>query len=190
MKLNPTYSSGDINFIHDEAQIFVESIINNIDENITPTKGYDGDYHWIYLTVNKSNGFFYIGKKTARHGSATTPLKNYYGSGVKILDAIKKEGKDNFLRYILKFYPTQWEAWNAEASILTDQVLSRFSEDLECMYNLQTGGLRGVKKNAFIYSKRSAEMKIKKQKRDEEAKESLERFLKLNPILQKVKLLD
>jgi hypothetical protein len=55
---------------------------------------------------------------------------------------------------------------------------------------LQTGGLRGVKKNAFIYSKRSAEMKIKKQKRDEEAKESLERFLKLNPILQKVKLLD
>jgi hypothetical protein len=58
------------------------------------------------------------------------------------------------------------------------------------MYNLQTGGLRGVKKNAFIYSKRSAEMKIKKQKRDEEAKESIERFLKLNPILQKVKLLD
>jgi hypothetical protein len=58
------------------------------------------------------------------------------------------------------------------------------------MYNLQTGGLRGVKKNALIYSKRSAEMKIKKQKRDEEAKESLERFLKLNPILQKVKLLD
>jgi len=41
MKLNPTYSSGDINFIHDEAQIFVESIINNIDENITPTKGHD-----------------------------------------------------------------------------------------------------------------------------------------------------
>jgi hypothetical protein len=28
MKINPTYSSGDINFIHDEAQIFVESIIN------------------------------------------------------------------------------------------------------------------------------------------------------------------
>jgi len=66
MKINPTYSSGDINFIHDEAQIFVESIINNLDDNITPVLGDDGKYHYVYLTVNKANGFFYIGKIKVR----------------------------------------------------------------------------------------------------------------------------
>lgn len=188
MKLNPTYSPGDINFIHDEAQIFVESIINNIDENITPILGNDRKYNWIYLTVNKSNGFFYIGKKSADPRSVTTSIKSYYGSGVKILDAIKKEGKNNFLKYIIRFYSTTWEAWEAEANILTDSVLHRFSEDLGCMYNLQTGGLRGAKKNVHIYSKRSEKMKLEKQKRDNKTKDVLEKFLKKNPLLEAVKI--
>jgi len=152
MKLNPTYSSGDINFIHDEAQIFVESIINNLDDNITPVLGDDGNYHYVYLTVNKTNGFFYIGKQTVAEmnckrkfkshsveAQLKVNLKFYYGGGSNIRKAIKTEGKSNFLKFVIKFCKSSKEGFGLENRLADEETLKQFS-DLQCMYNIQTGG--------------------------------------------------
>jgi hypothetical protein len=154
MKINPTYSSGDINFIHDEAQIFVESIINNLDDNITPVLGDDGKYHYVYLTVNKANGFFYIGKitaggvnpKTQRKNKGHTVearlnfyLKTYYGSGLKIQKAIESEGKSNFLKFVIKFCKSSEEGFDLENRLADEETLKQFFH-IQCMYNIQTGG--------------------------------------------------
>jgi hypothetical protein len=154
MKLNPTYSSGDINFIHDEAQIFVESIINNLDDNITPILGDDGRYHYVYLIVNKTNGFFYIGKRSVTHHkcrkankvyvtSSETRLKHnlkyYYGSGSNIKKAIKTEGKTNFLKFVIKFCKSSKEGFDLENRLADEETLKQFFH-IQCMYNIQTGG--------------------------------------------------
>lgn len=145
MKLNPTYSPDDINFIHDEAQIFVESILNHLDDNITPTLGDDGKYHYVYLTINKINGFFYIGKASFfKNIHLNGHLNYYYGGGVLIQNAIKQYGKENFLRFILKFFKTSEEAFSFEEMLVDQNTLDKYSRDLKCMYNQISGG-----KNAF-----------------------------------------
>jgi len=177
MKLNPTYSSGDINFIHDEAQIFVESIINNLDDNITPVLGDDGNYHYVYLTVNKANGFFYIGKitaggvnpKTQRKNKGHTVearlnfyLKTYYGSGLKIQKAIESEGKSNFLKFVIKFCKSSEEGFDLENRLADEETLKQFFH-LQCMYNIRTGGRGGVD----IEEKEKREKQTRLKKKDE-----------------------
>lgn len=153
MKLNPTYSPDDINFIHDEAQIFVESILNHLDDNITPTLGDDGKYHYVYLTINKINGFFYIGKRTVSddlekgqgaNARLKLALKHYLGGGIKIQEAVRQYGKDSFLRFIVKFYRSSADAFKAEESLVNSIVVERYSKHLGCMYNLRTGGTGGI----------------------------------------------
>ena len=152
MKINPTYSSGDINFIHDEAQIFVESIVNNLDDNITPTKGDDGNYHYVYLIVNKNNGFFYIGKQTVKELNCKRKVKShsidhriqvllkyYYGGGRNIQKAIETEGKSNFLKFVIKFCKSSKEGFDLENRLADEETLKQFFH-IQCMYNIQTGG--------------------------------------------------
>lgn len=50
---------------------------------------------WIYLTINKINGKMYVGRNSKRN-------EEYYGSGVLLLEAIKKYGKENFVNFILE----------------------------------------------------------------------------------------
>ena len=50
---------------------------------------------WIYLTVNLVNGKIYVGLDSQRRGY-------YLGSGKVIKRAVKKYGKDNFIKYILE----------------------------------------------------------------------------------------
>lgn len=48
-------------------------------------------YHLIYKTTNLLNGKIYIGKHTT-----TNKEDNYLGSGIKLINAIKKYGRENF----------------------------------------------------------------------------------------------
>lgn len=62
-------------------------------------------YNYIYITINKINGKCYVGS----HASCKEN-DNYLGSGNLIIYAIKKYGKQNFLKIKLRDYNTILEA--------------------------------------------------------------------------------
>lgn len=51
------------------------------------------DNYIIYKTTNLVNGKFYVGQ----HYQKSSEFDGYLGSGIKILNAIKKYGKENFI---------------------------------------------------------------------------------------------
>ena len=56
--------------------------------------GDDGNYHFIYLTINTNNSKFYVGKHT------TDSLSDgYIGSGHHLFKAISKYGKSSFTHH-------------------------------------------------------------------------------------------
>lgn len=55
--------------------------------------------YYIYKITNKINNKFYIGKHKQSKGE---DFNNYFGSGKIIKDAIKKYGKENFLKEIIE----------------------------------------------------------------------------------------
>lgn len=55
---------------------------------------------YVYLVINKTNNFWYVGKRSISIDSSD--FKKYYGSGVKIKKAIKEQGIENFEKYVLE----------------------------------------------------------------------------------------
>lgn len=95
--------------------------------------GADGRYHFLYKTVNKLTGKFYIGKHS------TSDLDDgYIGSGIALLEDVSSIGKSNFSREILKFFDTKEEAYAAENLIVTEELIA----DPLC-YNRMIGGFGG-----------------------------------------------
>ena len=94
-------------------------------------------YHYVYKITNKINGKYYIGIHS------TNKLNDeYMGSGSAIIAAIKKYGKQNFIKEILFQSNTRDEVLLIEKQLVTEQLV----KDDNC-YNLKTGGSSG-----FIYS--------------------------------------
>jgi len=86
-----------------------------------------------YKTTNSINGKFYYGIHS------TNNLEDgYLGSGITMLKAIKKYGKENFTKEILADYKTRKEASEHESR----EVIMELVELEEC-YNLKTGGDSG-----------------------------------------------
>ncbi len=93
----------------------------------------DKTYKFIYKTTNLINGKFYIGMHI------TDDLNDgYLGSGKVLRRAIRKHGKENFIREILEFYETQDLLAEAERKIVTRDLIL----DPMCM-NLMEGGYGG-----------------------------------------------
>lgn len=93
-------------------------------------------YHFLYKTTNLINSKYYLGVHT------TNDLNDeYLGSGRAILAAIKKHGKENFQRSILKFFNTREEAFEYEKFIITESVVNDKNT-----YNLCKGGYGAVGK--------------------------------------------
>lgn len=91
----------------------------------------------VYETTNITNGKTYIGQH--RHTSSCMGPKlnrvcKYKGSGVAILKAIRKHGKENFEKKVLALADTQEEADSLEREL----ILSGKS-DGRCQYNLYDG---------------------------------------------------
>ena len=86
----------------------------------------------VYQTTNKINNKIYVGihdtSKNQQNGF-------YYGSGVALKNAIKKYGKDNFVRVTLFEYSILEEALQKEKEIVTEE----FVNDLNT-YNMTVGG--------------------------------------------------
>jgi len=87
----------------------------------------------IYKTTNLINGKFYIGVHDLNRPG------NYLGSGKSLLHAIKKYGREKFKREILASFEIKSEAFDAEAKIVTRDLV----KDRMC-YNMTVGGKGGA----------------------------------------------
>lgn len=86
---------------------------------------------YTYLTVNKLNGKCYVGSHLSHKDH-----DNYLGSGNLICSAIKKYGKNNFAKVILKEYESILAARNSEG-----HYISLFESLVPRGYNISpTGG--------------------------------------------------
>ena len=78
-------------------------------------------FHFLYRTINLSNGKIYIGK----HSSDSLD-DGYIGKGKRLLQAIRKYGRQNFRREILRFCGSEEEAYLAEG-LMVDKDFTFFT---------------------------------------------------------------
>lgn len=88
----------------------------------------------VYKVTNNLNGKYYIGIQN-------TNDDNYLGSGVAIVRAVKKYGRDNFTKEVLHTCNTKEETAKLEAEIVTESLVN----DPMC-YNMKLGGFGGSMK--------------------------------------------
>ena len=84
----------------------------------------------IYKTTNLVNGKFYIGK----HNQSKESFDGYYGSGSLLAKAIKKYGKDNFVRETLFEFDREDEAYQQEIKVINENLSNPLC------YNVRPGG--------------------------------------------------
>jgi len=90
--------------------------------------------YYLYQITNLINGKIYIGVHQ------TENLEDgYMGSGSYLKRSIKKNGKDNFKKIILKFFDNEKEMYLSEAEIVTPEFIEK-----ETNYNLKEGGSGGT----------------------------------------------
>ncbi len=88
--------------------------------------------HYVYEIVNKINHKIYVGKRSCE---CNIEKDVYMGSGDLIKIAQEKYGINNFTKKVLQKFQTAQEAYDYEASIVTEQFLKR-----EDTYNIALGG--------------------------------------------------
>lgn len=87
---------------------------------------------YTYKTINLINNKYYFG---IHYGELDD---NYLGSGVALLNAIKKYGKENFKKEIVKIHNSRDEAWEHESLLVTEDVVNDPNS-----YNMRLGGRGG-----------------------------------------------
>lgn len=129
---------------------------------------------YIYLTKNLVNGKIYIGQSSKDSNKS----KRYLGSGSRILKAIKKYGRENFIKIILKdnisnvYLLAYYEIF----------YISLYnSQDQKIGYNIQSGGKQPDYKNDRKYDpkryKNHSEF-LKNLERSEEWRNNISKSLK------------
>ena len=87
-------------------------------------------YYTVYKTTNLLNGKYYIGKH-----KTTTPNDYYLGSGLALKNAVKKYGKDQFVKKVICICETDEYAYLIESKLVTKLII----KDENC-YNIVCGG--------------------------------------------------
>ena len=92
-------------------------------------------FYIVYKTINLVNNKFYIGK----HCQTIDPhqFDGYYGSGSQIINAVKKYGKDNFVRETLFVFESEIECLLKEEEIVAPHLGKPYC------YNMRSGGVGG-----------------------------------------------
>lgn len=111
-------------------------------------------YGYIYLITNKINGMQYVGLR-----ASSVFDENYWGSGVRIINAVKKYGKENFTREILHWCETPEELRQYEL----EEHIKRNVAESPHYYNIMEGSspiLIG-EENGFYGKKHTEETKKK-----------------------------
>lgn len=91
-------------------------------------------YHYFYKITNIVNGFYYYGIH-----STDNLDDGYMGSGRRLKRAVKKFGKENFQKEILKFFESREDASKYEEETVNESCV----KDVSC-YNLKRGGDYGL----------------------------------------------
>jgi hypothetical protein len=97
----------------------------------------------IYQITNKLNGKTYIGKHQTKNIN-----DGYFGSGIALKEAIKKYGKENFIKEILFVFETETEMNAKERELITEEFVNRRDT-----YNLGIGGEGGPHFKGKTHSK-------------------------------------
>lgn len=95
--------------------------------------------HFIYKTINLINNNYYIGMHSTNNLD-----DGYLGSGNRLINEIKKYGKENFKREILCFLSNRKELRLKEKEIVNADLI----KDFKCL-NLTEGGEGGAIKQSF-----------------------------------------
>jgi hypothetical protein len=115
---------------------------------------------FVYKTTNLLNGTYYIGVH-----STWNIDDGYLGSGKRLIRSIKKYGKENFKREILKVFSNYQDALNYESYLVNESLL----EDELCL-NLKPGGSGGFcnneHKEKFIESLKNSQEYASKKGRE------------------------
>lgn len=91
------------------------------------------EIYLIYKTTNLINGKVYIGSHR------TFDINdNYLGSGTLLKNAIKKYGRDNFVKEILHTFDNPYEMVEMERSLVNEEFIKRRDT-----YNMEIGGSGG-----------------------------------------------
>lgn len=120
--------------------------------------------HTVYKTTNLLNGKVYVGKHTTDN-----PNDEYLGSGLALIKAIAKYGKENFVKEILGIFESEDEAYLYESSIVTLDFMKRSDT-----YNAKPGG-RGAKSGTehSMYDRRGENNPMFGRKHSEETRKKL-----------------
>ncbi len=95
-------------------------------------------YHYLYKTTNLMNNKYYYGIHS------TNNLEDgYLGSGTYLKRSIRKYGKDNFKREIIKMFDTREELVQAEIEIITEDIL-RDSQNMNCQFGGEVWNTTGM----------------------------------------------
>jgi len=122
-------------------------------------------FHITYKTTNLINYKIYIGVHSTENPEV---FDGYLGSGKVLLLAIKKHGKDNFIREILSIYETSEEAFAEERRIVDEEFVAR-----DDTYNLKVGGNGAASgKNHFMFGKHWSDITKKNMSLAQKGKKS------------------
>ena len=100
-------------------------------------------FYIIYKTTNTITSEFYVGQH------ATSDLDDgYLGSGVSLLESVKKYGKGNFIKEILYIFDTEEEMNKKEVELVNESFLSN-----HLVLNRQLGGygLNASRKSVVVF---------------------------------------
>lgn len=97
----------------------------------------------VYKTTNIITNHFYVGV----HGQKLDPNKfdGYLGSNRILKRAIKKYGKDKFVRETIESFDNEQEAYELESLLVCDKLIKR----IDC-YNIEVGGFGNSNLGKFV----------------------------------------
>ena len=98
---------------------------------------------YVYIITNKLNNKKYIGLSINKNQSFRD---TYYGSGKLVKQAIKKYGKENFIKEIIKEFDNEHDCRSYERLLIKDYN----AVDDPMFYNLAPGGYGGASKGHIV----------------------------------------
>lgn len=105
----------------------------------------------VYKTTNMISKKFYIGV----HKVKSDEFDGYFGSSSHLRNAIKKYGKQNFIRETLLDNLTKDEAFDIESLLIDDQMCTR-----KDIYNKKSGGFGGSNKGRQFHNQEEYRQKL------------------------------